>query len=929
MAKAKVVVEEEKIKEDISIEPLEEVMGEKYAIYAKYVIQDRAIPDVRDGLKPVQRRIIYSMWQDGNLYNKPTKKCAHTVGAVMGTYHPHGDSSIYEALARLSQDWKVRYPLVDFQGNNGSIDGDAPAAYRYTESRLSKLSNELIRDIDKNTVDMQLNYDDTRLEPVVLPSRFPNLFVNGAEGIAVALATEIPPHNLKEMIEASIYRIKHPSCTVDNILDIIQGPDFPTGGIIYKSEGLRSIYTTGKGRIEIAARCEIVEQKDMQQIIITEVPYKVVKINIAYEIDKIRHDKAIDGILEVRDESDIEGIKIVVDIKKDAKADLILTYLMNKTSLRTSYTANIVAIVNGRPKTLNILEYLDSYNAHQVDVVTRKTKFDLEKYTQRLHIVDGLIIASLNINEVVEIIRKSKDKADSKVNLMEAYKLSNDQAEAIVTMPLYKLSHTDELALENEKKELETNIERCNVLLNDPEELNKQICKDLKEIEKEYGDERRTSIEEKGEVKAIDKRELIAKEECMISLSRDGYAKRSSPKSYRSSGDNPLPGLKAGDILVGYGKAYTTDYLIAFTNLGNYICIPVHELTENKWKEEGNHLNNLFSLTSNQEKFIKGIVVSAKRDDLYLALLTRSGQIKRMNVNQLEFAKRSRPSKCMKISPYDQVVDVAILSGNSNLFVLSESGKCTFFNENDITIVSSHAGGVKSMNGLAKDNAVGLLSFDENEHAKILYITNRGCARVDDITHFNKTQRLGKTQTLFTCFKNDIHKLVVAYKVTGKEPVPLYLSLNDGTIVPYTQDDFYLNDVGKMMKKNITAFSAKYKIDAVFGVEFPTIDKNTISHPIIEKVKPETSSSEEGRNKENEEEEQLSIFETSEEDFIPYDDFPDIPLESQVVEDTIEVTKTSEGEIKEEKVIVKEEKEESKEEKPTQLSIFDNFDDDE
>ncbi len=589
---------------------------------------------------------------------------------------------------------------------------------------------------------------------------------------------------------------------------------------------------------------------------------------------------------------------------------------MNKTSLRTSYTANIVAIVNGRPKTLNILEYLDSYNAHQVDVVTRKTKFDLEKYTQRLHIVDGLIIASLNINEVVEIIRKSKDKADSKVNLMEAYKLSNDQAEAIVTMPLYKLSHTDELALENEKKELETNIERCNVLLSDPEELNKQICKDLKEIEKEYGDERRTSIEEKGEVKAIDKRELIAKEECMISLSRDGYAKRSSPKSYRSSGENPLPGLKEGDVLVGYGKAYTTDYLIAFTNQGNYICIPVHELTENKWKEEGNHLNNMFSLT-NQEKFIKGIVVSAKRDDLYLAILTKLGQIKRMNVNQLEYVKRSRPSKCMKISPYDEVVDIAILSGNSDIFVMSESGKCSFFNENDITIVSSHAGGVKSMNGLAKDNAVGLLSFDENEHAKIFYITNRGCARVDDITHFNKTQRLGKSQTLFTCFKNDIHKLVAAFKVTGREPVPLYLSLNDGTIVPYTQSDFYLSDVGKMMKKNITAFSAKYKIDAVFGVEFPVIDKNTISHPIIEKVKQESSSLEEGEAPLGVEatEEQLSIFETSEEGFISYDDFPDIPPETTVIEETNEVTKTSEGEVKEEK--------------PTQLSIFDDFNDDE
>ncbi len=861
---------EEEIVENISVEPLEEVMGDKYATYAKYVIQDRAIPDVRDGLKPVQRRIIYSMWQDGNLYNKPTKKCAHTVGAVMGTYHPHGDSSIYEALSRMSQDWKVRYPLVDFQGNNGSIDGDSPAAYRYTESRLSKLSNELVRDLDKETVDMQLNYDDTRLEPVVLPSRFPNLFVNGAEGIAVALATEIPPHNLTEMIEATIYRIRHKNATIEDILNIIQGPDFPTGGIIYKSEGLRSIYTTGRGRIEIASKCEIVEQKDIQQIIITEVPYKVVKINIAYEIDKIRHSKAIDGILEVRDESDISGIKIVVDVKKDAKADLILTYLMNKTSLKTSYTANIVAIVNGRPKTLNIMEYLDAYIAHQVDVVTRKTQYDLDKFSARLHIVDGLIIASLNINDVVDIIKKSKDKADSKVNLIAAYNLSNDQAEAIVTMPLYKLSHTDEIALENEKKQLETSIDKCHQLLEDPEKLNRQICSDLREIEKEYGDERRTVIEEKGEVKTIDKRELIAKEEVMVSLTRDGYAKRSSLKSYKSSGDNPLPGIKEGDSLVGYGKASTTDYLFAFTNLGNYICIPVHELVENKWKDEGSHLNNFFTFSSG-EKILKGIIVEAIRDDLYLAIVTKLGQIKRMNLNQLDCAKHSRPTKIMKISPSDEVVDIAILSGNSDIFVMSENGKCTFFNENELTIVSSKAGGVKSMNGLAKDSIVSILSFDENEKNKILLITNRGCARVDDISHFTKTQRLAKPQVLFTCFKNDIHHLVKAIKVTTKDPLNLVIVLNDDKLVNYTQKDYYLTDSGKNMKKNIS-FPVKNKVERVFGLEFERIDKTNISHPIVEKAPvvkatPTDNQESEPTTEKETKEEQISIFDDFDDDF--------------------------------------------------------------
>ena len=361
---------EENYVENISIQPMEDVMGDRYATYAKYVIQDRAIPDVRDGLKPVQRRIIFTMYRNNNVFNKPTRKCAHTVGAVMGTFHPHGDTSIYEALARMSQDWKVRYPLIDFQGNNGSIDGDAPAAYRYTESRLSELSNELVRDIEKKTVDMQLNFDDTEFEPTVLPARFPNLFVNGTEGIAVALATEIPPHNLKEIIDATIYRIGHKTATVEDLMQFVLGPDFPGGGIIYESEGLRNIYLSGRGRIEIASRTQIVQTKECQQIVITEIPYKAQKNQLVFEIDKIVHSKAVDGLIEVRDESDYKGIRIVIDCKKEAKVDLLLQYLMNKTGLVSSYSTNMVAIVDGRPKTLNLLTYIDAYIAHQVDVVT-------------------------------------------------------------------------------------------------------------------------------------------------------------------------------------------------------------------------------------------------------------------------------------------------------------------------------------------------------------------------------------------------------------------------------------------------------------------------------------------------------------------------------------------------------------------------------
>jgi len=828
---------EENYAENISIQPMEDVMGDRYATYAKYVIQDRAIPDVRDGLKPVQRRIIFTMFRNNNVFNKPTRKCAHTVGAVMGTFHPHGDTSIYEALARMSQDWKVRYPLIDFQGNNGSIDGDAPAAYRYTESRLSELSNELVRDIDKKTVDMQLNFDDTEFEPIVLPARFPNLFVNGTEGIAVALATEIPPHNLKEIINATIYRIGHKTATVEDLMQFVLGPDFPGGGIIYESEGLKNIYLTGRGRIEIASRTQIVSNKDNQQIIITEIPYKTQKNQLVFEIDKIVHSKAVDGLLEVRDESDWKGIRIVIDCKKDAKVELLLQYLMNKTGLVTSYSTNMVAIVDGRPKTLNLLSYIDAYIAHQVDVVTRKSQFDLDKFKARLHIVEGLIYASLNINEVVEIIKKSKDKADSKLNLMDRYGFSNEQAEAIVTMPLYKLSHTDEAILEQEKATLLKDIETLQGILEDEAKLNRVLVRELKAIAEKYGDDRRTTIEEKQEVAPIDKRDLIAKEEVMVALSRDGYIKRSTLKSYRSSGDNPLPGLKDGDVLVGAGLLTTTDYLICFTNQGNYICVPVHKITENRWKDEGMHLNAFSTLAAN-EKIIKGIAISDFRDDIYLGILSKFGQIKRMPLNLIEKGKRARPTRNMRLLNGDEVVDVQILSGNSNLIVIASNGNVTYFNENELNILGTKAGGVKSMSGLGKTNAVALIAFDTDEKSKVIMFTDKGHYRIFDNNHVNLTNRLGKVQPLMPCFKSDIHHVVSAFKLTTKQDLlKINLFLSDNTYFAFDLDNFYLTDLDKYAKKNIE-IPAKEKIAMVLDTNIEIINKKTISHPVIVKEKP-------------------------------------------------------------------------------------------
>ena len=833
MAKKKIEpIEENVIEENISIEPLEDVMGDRYATYAKYVIQDRAIPDVRDGLKPVQRRIIFSMYKNGNFFNKPTKKCAHTVGAVMGTYHPHGDTSIYEALARMSQDWKVRYPLIDFQGNNGSIDGDSPAAYRYTESRLAELSNELVLDIEKQTVDMQLNFDDTEFEPVVLPSRFPNLLVNGTEGIAVALATEIPPHNLKEVIQATIYRINHKECTVENLMQFVQGPDFPGGGFIYRSTGLDNIYLTGRGRIEVAGKAEIVESKDMNQIVITEIPYKVVKIQLVYEIDKIRHSKAVDGIIEVRDESDYKGIRIVVDVKKSANVETILQYLMKKTDLMTGYTANMVAIVDGRPKTLNLLDFVDAYIAHQVDVVLRKSKFDLKKYNDRLHIVNGLILASLNINEIVEIIRKSKDKADSKVNLMNKYSLSNEQAEAIVTMPLYKLSHTDEIILQKEKEQLEKDINTLTEIIEDPNKLNRVLIKDLKRISDKYGDERRTQVIDKGETKEIDRRDLVAKEDVMVAVSYDGYLKRSSIRSYSSS--ESLPGLKDGDMLVGCLKASTTDYILCFTNLGNYSCMHVFDLTENKWKDEGTHINEFTTLASG-EKIIKVMTMSELRNDLYLAVVTKFGQIKRMPISDLELSTHKRSSRYMKILNNDRIVSIGLLSGNSDIMVITSNGMCSLFNENDLTIVSSKAGGVKSISGLGNNEVAGLLTFEESEEkVKLILFTNKGHMRVTDLNKFVRTNRLGKPQQILQCFKNDPHNIVAVFKGKKEEVNKIYLYLNDHTNKELTLTDLK-NTEAQYAKKNINGITAKQHVGFAFdGVEI-RIDDTVISHPIIVK----------------------------------------------------------------------------------------------
>lgn len=852
--------------ENIHNQTMEEIMGERFATYAKYVIQDRAIPDVRDGLKPVQRRIIYSMYQNGNIFSRPTRKCAHTVGTVMGEYHPHGDSSIYEALVRMSQNWKVNAALIDFQGNNGSLDGDSPAAYRYTEARLSEIAEEMIRDINKETIDKALTFDDERYEPVVLPARFPNLLVNGTEGIAVGMATEIPTHNLREIIDAIIYRINHVRATSEDLMEFVQGPDFPTGGLIYKSNGLKDIYLTGRGRIEIASKTEIIDTPKEKKIIITEIPFKTVKIDLVHEIDMLRHNNILPGIQEVRDETDRNGLRIVVEVKKEAKIDIIHQYLMSKSSLKTGYSANMVAIVNGSPKTLTLLDYVDCYIDHQVDVITRRSAFDLEKNKSRLNIVNGLIKAISILDQVVATIKESKDKQDAKTNLQERFNFSEPQSEAIVMLQLYKLTNTDVTTLMNEKRSLEENIEFLQGILSDRNKLNRLLISDLKEISKKYGTPRKTQIVDKEETVTIDKRDLINKEEVMLAISRDGYIKYSTIKSYKSSGDNALPGMKDGDACVYLGKVMTTDYLLCFTNLGNYLYIPVHQVQETKWLQEGKHINYLVNLNPN-EKIVRACAVEKFRNDLFVVLVSKNGQIKRVRLSDFQVVRYSKALVCMKLLGGDEVSDVTFTNGNSNLMLFSSDGNAAMYNENELPLASMRSGGVKGFAKLNKASVVAVISFGKDKvEGKALLITDKACIRIYDVRKTELSNRLGKTTSVFKSFKSDEHKLVYVKMLdTSIEKTRVHILNNMKEVVEINVDDYHLTPMDYYAHASI-------QIPAKSRLEIPFIEGSEyLDSKIVSDVPSELlSSGEEVKT------EEISQSETVEkEEDLEKDDFPE------------------------------------------------------
>ena len=699
---------------------LEEIMGERFGTYSKYIIQDRAIPDVRDGLKPVQRRILYSMYKEKNTFDKPYKKSARAVGDVMGKYHPHGDSSIYEAIVRMSQDWKMKEPFVDMQGNNGSIDGDSAAASRYTEARLSEIAGVMLQDIDKDTVTMAPNYDDTLLEPTVLPSRFPNLLVNGTTGISAGYATNIPPHNLGEVIDATIDRLDHPNSTLEEVMQFIKGPDFPTGAILEGIDGIKSAYQTGRGKIILKSKVTMEKNK----IVIHEIPYEVNKALLVRKMDEIRIDKKMDGILEVRDESDKDGLRIVVDLKKDANAENILNYFYKNTELQVSYNFNNVVIVNRRPMLLGILGILDAYIAHQKEVVTRRSEFDLRTAKARYHIVEGLIKAISILDEVIKTIRSSKNKANAIENLVKEYDFTEKQADAIVTLQLYRLTNTDIVSLQEEMEKLLDTMKKLEAILGDEKVLIKVLKKELKEIKDKYATPRKTEIRDEITEIKIDAISMIPKEDVMVVVTNEGYIKRTSLRSYAASNIEDLT-LKEKDYIVGLYNMNTLDTLLVFTNLGNYLYIPVYEIPDLKWKDMGKHMSNIITVDPD-EYVVNAMPVYDFDQNLYITSFTRNGMVKRTLLKEFKVSRYSKAINMMKLKDKDEVVNVTY-SVDTNVLVVTKKGYGLWYKTSDINPVGIKASGVKSIN-LRDDEVVSGLLFP-NDSEYITLFTDKGTAK--------------------------------------------------------------------------------------------------------------------------------------------------------------------------------------------------------
>ena len=742
---------------------LEEIMGLSFGRYSKYIIQDRAIPDVRDGLKPVQRRILYGMFREHNTYDKPYRKSAKTVGSIMGNYHPHGDSSIYEAMVRMSQWWKQNTPYIDMQGNNGSIDGDSPAAMRYTEARLSKVSNELLKDIDKDTVTWAPNFDDTELEPTVLPAKFPNLLVNGTTGISAGYATNIPTHNLGEVIDATIKRIDSPNCRLETILEIIKGPDFPTGGVVYEADGITKAFTSGRGKIIVRAKLEVTKVKGKTNIIVTEIPFDVLKSNITRKIDEIRIDKKIEGIAEVRDETDKEGLRIVIELKAGANTDLILNYLYKNTELQTSYNYNMIAIVNRRPRLLGIMDIIDAHIAHYKEVVLKRTSFDLAHAKKRLHIVEGLIKAISILDEVIRVIRASKNKADAKVNLVKEFDFTEDQAEAIVVLQLYRLTNTDITTLEEELNNLNIIIIALSKIINEEEELKRVMKEELRVMKREYAIPRKTVITNEEAIIKIDEKAMIPNEEVVVLITKDGYVKRTSMRGYNANSDDPL--LKEGDYIIGLYKQRTIDTLLVFTNLGNYLFLPVHEIPDIKWKMLGKHISNIIKLSENEE-IVSAIPVNNFDAKIDISIVSKNGMIKKTGLSDFKVSRYSKPIFCMKLKDGDFVINAFLVKYN-DIFVSTYNAYGLWFDMGEVPTSGIKSSGVKAIN-LKDDYVVSANIFDKNKEYVTIFTNNRTAKRVR-LEEFEKSSRARRGLLLLREVKTNPYKVIKTFIVDNRD----------------------------------------------------------------------------------------------------------------------------------------------------------------
>ncbi|WP_078169102.1 DNA topoisomerase IV subunit A [Streptococcus pneumoniae] len=740
---------------------LEDIMGERFGRYSKYIIQDRALPDIRDGLKPVQRRILYSMNKDSNTFDKSYRKSAKSVGNIMGNFHPHGDSSIYDAMVRMSQNWKNREILVEMHGNNGSMDGDPPAAMRYTEARLSEIAGYLLQDIEKKTVPFAWNFDDTEKEPTVLPAAFPNLLVNGSTGISAGYATDIPPHNLAEVIDAAVYMIDHPTAKIDKLMEFLPGPDFPTGAIIQGRDEIKKAYETGKGRVVVRSKTEIEKLKGgKEQIVITEIPYEINKANLVKKIDDVRVNNKVAGIAEVRDESDRDGLRIAIELKKDANTELVLNYLFKYTDLQINYNFNMVAIDNFTPRQVGIVPILSSYIAHRREVILARSRFDKEKAEKRLHIVEGLIRVISILDEVIALIRASENKADAKENLKVSYDFTEEQAEAIVTLQLYRLTNTDVVVLQEEEAELREKIAMLAAIIGDERTMYNLMKKELREVKKKFATPRLSSLEDTAKAIEIDTASLIAEEDTYVSVTKAGYIKRTSPRSFAASTLEEI-GKRDDDRLIFVQSAKTTQHLLMFTSLGNVIYRPIHELADIRWKDIGEHLSQTITNFETNEAILYVEVLDQFDDATTYFAATRLGQIKR--VERKEFTPwRTYRSKSVKYAKLkddtDQIVAVAPIKLD-DVVLVSQNGYALRFNIEEVPVVGAKAAGVKAMN--LKEDDVLQSGFICNTSSFYL-LTQRGSLKRVSIEEILATSRAKRGLQVLRELKNKPHRVFLA-----------------------------------------------------------------------------------------------------------------------------------------------------------------------